>query len=221
MALIKILIADDHTLFRAGLRKLIEGEANMEVIDEVDNGTDVLIRTPNCSPDVVCLDLHMPGTGSLKVIEQLRTEMPKVAVLVLTMQEEPAYIQAALAAGCQGYVLKTAPASEFIEAIRTLAAGQTYVNEQLRDTTKSSSASSRRPSQEAPEPKKLSPRESEILALLAQGYSYKEISEKLHVSTKTVETYRTRLGKKLGLQTRAALVKYYQEVWQPNSDDQS
>jgi DNA-binding NarL/FixJ family response regulator len=205
MARIRVLLADDHALLRAGLRLLINAQPEMEVVGEAADCPETLRQVQLLGPDVLTLDLSMPGGSSIKLIEQLRREHPQTQVLVLTMHDDPAYLRAALAAGSAGYVVKTAADTELLRAIRGVSAGRVVVDVNLPRTTLPAAG---------PEAglAALSGREREVLTLLVQGHTNQEIARRLFLSVKTIETYRARIAEKLGLRTRAELVRYALEV---------
>ncbi len=215
MERISVLNDDDHAVLRAGLRKLIGAQPDMAVAGEAGDGREAVRLASESDPDVVTMDLTMPGTGGIAAIERLRRECPRARVLVLTMHDDPAYLRAALAAGCAGYVLKAAAHTELIAAIRQVSAGRTVVDPQLAGDLIQSLAGPERaaaqPDREGPEGR-LSERERAVLVLLAQGHTNRVIAERLFLSVKTIETYRTRIADKLGLRTRADLVRYALET---------
>ncbi len=186
---------------------LLEAQRDMAVAGEAGDGLEVLQKARELQPDVVLMDLTMPGMPSGEVIRQVLRASPKTRVLVLTMHDDPAYLASALAAGAVGYVVKKVADSELLSAIRAVHAGRTFV-----DLTQSLDTSSRAvPATghtESERPKDLSRREREVLRLLAQGHSNQQIADKIRVSVKTVETYRTRLSEKLGLKGRAELYRF-------------
>lgn len=196
---IRVFIADDHAVVRQGLRALLDAQPGLEVVGEAGNAEDVLVGIADGRPDVVLLDLSMPG-GGLTVIERLQTTV--VRCLVLTMHDDPAFVRSAFAAGAAGYVVKSARSQDLVSAIRTVAAGARYVD-----------PSSERRVVEAvvtPPPAPLAlltPREHEVLHLLAEGYTNAEVGERLGISVKTAETHRARLSRKLGARSRADLVR--------------
>ena len=202
MPSIRVLIADDHAVLRSGLRMLLEAQSDMEVAGEAGDGTEVVRQARELRPDVVLMDLSMPGPHSGEVIRQVLRACPKTRVLVLTMHDDPAYLASATLAGAVGYVVKKVADSELLLAIRAVHAGRTFV-----DLTQTSSDLAQSATKRAL-PKELSRREREVLRLLAQGHSNQEIAEQIHVSVKTVETYRTRLRDKLGLRGRADLYRF-------------
>jgi two-component system response regulator NreC len=207
---IRLLIADDHAVLRTGLRMLFEAQHDMEVAGEAGDGAEVLRKARDLQPDVVLMDLTMPGPSSGDVIRHVLRAAPKTRVLILTMHDDPAYLASALAAGAVGYVVKKVADSELLSAIRAVHAGRTFVD--LTQSLRSPARVRGTSRAEAQRPKELSKREREVLRLLAQGYSNPEIAARIRVSVKTVETYRTRLSQKLGLKGRAALYRFAVEA---------
>lgn len=210
MTRISVLLADDHAVLRAGLRMLLDAQSDMTVVGEAADGVEVTQRVKELRPDVVVLDLSMPGPRSGTVIRQVRRACPSTRVLILTLHDDAAYVRAALFAGAAGYLVKRAADAELMSAIRAVHAGRTFVD--LTRPTRS-----RRPLQrdsiagELEAPKKLSNQERAVLRLLAQGHSNQAIADKIRLSVKTVETYRTRLSQKLGLKGRAQLYRFASE----------
>lgn len=195
----RILIADDHALVRSGLRALREGQADLQVVGEAEDGVAAVERCRKLEPDVVVMDLAMPGRGGIKATEDIRRECPRARVVVLTMHDDEAYLRMARLAGAAGFVLKKSLATELIRAIRAIHAGKTYfpLNNEVM------------PLKGARAPLDLiSEREREVLALIALGYTTPEIAARLSISEKTVETHRAHIGEKLGLRTRADLVRF-------------
>ena len=206
---IRILIADDHAILRAGLRRLIEGQDDMCVVAEAETATGAVAQADTDKPDVVLLDITMPGGSGIKSIGPIRSASPKTRVLVLTMHDDQAYLRSAMAAGAAGYMVKTGADTELLDAIRTVAGGRSYVDVSLEDPSgETPSGTAERPTTSAADLDLLSKREREVLELVAHGYTHREIAEKLTVSVKSVETYRARLVDKLGLKSRADLVRY-------------
>lgn len=200
MTPIRLLIVDDHAILRAGLRMLLELQRDIAVLGEAGNGVEVVPKARDLQPDVVLMDLTMPGPPSGDVIREIRRVCPKTHVLVLTMHDDPAYLASAMAAGASGYVVKKVADAELLSAIRAVHAGRTFVDlTQSLDSPPHSVSSS---------PKNLSRRESEVLRLLAQGHSNQQIAARIKVGVKTVETHRTRLSEKLGLKGRAELYRF-------------
>ncbi len=215
MSKIRVMIADDHAVLRGGLRMLINAQADMDVVGEVGNAAECLALGQKLTPDVVLLDLSMPGGSGIKAIEGLRKSGTAIRVLVLTMHAEPAYVRAALAAGASGYVTKDASPDEIIAAIRSLWQGRTYVAvpmEESRFDSVFGDVMATAPKGSPSETPKLSVREREVLVLVARGFTSKEAAEQLHLSVKTVESYRSRFADKLGLRRRADLVRYALEA---------
>ncbi|MDE3129779.1 MAG: response regulator transcription factor [Acidobacteriota bacterium] len=197
---IKIVIADDHAIVRRGLRQLLDSEEGFEVVAEADDVDSARRYLRGHHPDVLVLDLNMPGEPSIEAIPKLREEFPATQIVVLTMQNEPAYARNALSAGVLGYVLKEAADAELVEAIRAAVAGERYLNPRLGAKVAA----------EPPPgpPDGLSERELEILRLIALGYTNSQVAEELFLSVRTVETHRAHIQQKLGLSDRAELVRY-------------
>jgi len=211
VATIRVLLADDHAVLRAGLRLLINAQPDMAVVGEAASTHEALDKSRALDPDVLTLDLTMPGGNSIKLIERLRQECPRIRVLVLTMHDDPAYLRAVLAAGGAGYVVKTAADVDLLTAVRAVAGGRMFVDVSLTEGTEHVDPRG----EIAAGPRgltSLSGREREVLALLAKGHTNQEIARKLFLSVKTVETYRARITGKLGLRTRADVVRYALEV---------
>jgi len=200
-----VLIADDHGIVREGLRRLLEAEGDIEVCGEAGDGNEVLEQAERLRPDLVILDITMPKLGGLETLERLRKRAPRVKAILLSMHGDPPFVQSAVALGADGYLLKNGPASEILEAVRAVVAGGSYFSppvakeivEQLRTPGRGSEPFS-----------VLSSREREILHLIADGLSAKEIASSLQISTKTVEAHRTSLMRKLGVRKATELVRY-------------
>jgi two-component system response regulator NreC len=199
---VTIVLADDHPVVRSGLRMLLEAEADMEVVAEADDAGAARRYVLGHKPSVLILDLNMPGESSLELIPQIAEEMPDTAVVVLTMQNDPAFAREAMGAGARGYVLKQAAGEELVQAVRTAVAGGTYLNPGL-----GARIASEPPRREGP-PGDLTEREAEVLRLIALGHTNNEIADKLYLSVRTVETHRAHIQQKLGLSSRAELVRY-------------
>jgi len=214
MSPIRVLIADDHAVLRSGLRMLLEAQPDIEIAGEAGDGPQVVQRARELQPDVVLMDLTMPGPPSGEVIGQVLRAAPATRVLILTMHDDPAYLASALAAGAAGYVVKKVANSELLIAIRAVHAGRTFVDLTQTLTPPPSQRKSRRGKQ----PTELSRREREVLRLLAQGHSNQQVADQIRVSVKTVETYRTRLRVKLGLKERAELYRFAVESGLLNPD---
>jgi two-component system response regulator NreC len=195
----RIVLADDHAVVRSGLKLLLESEDDLEVVASAGTAEDALRYVRGHKPDVLILDLNMPGRPSLEVIPEIPEASPATRVVVLTMQEDPAFARQALRAGAQGYVLKEAADDELVQAVRLAAEGGTYLHPRL------GAALAATP--EGP-PDDLTAREVDVLRLIALGHTNTEIAEQLHLSVRTVETHRAHIQRKLGLSTRAELVRY-------------
>jgi DNA-binding NarL/FixJ family response regulator len=201
MAKARILLVDDHAVLRAGLAMLINAQPDMEVVGEAQEGADAIDKTRLLRPDVVLLDLTLPGMNGFDALRELVRLDPPARVLVLTMHDDPAYRRHVLAAGALGFVTKRAADRELLTAIRAVREGRSSA-----DITPGE-ALARRSSRRGPR-ELLSPREEAVLALIAQGFTHGEIAARLTLSIKTVETYLARLSQKLGLKRRADLVRY-------------
>ena len=198
---IKIVIADDHEVVRAGLRLLLEAEPGFEVVAEAGDVDGAVRYSRGHKPQVLVLDLNMPGTmTSLDAIPQVHEASPGTNVVVLTMQDDPSFARSALQAGALGYVLKEAADNELIEAVQRAAAGDSYLNPRL-----GAALAALRPSSP---PDELTDRETEVLRLIALGHTNAEIAEQLHLSVRTVESHRAHIQQKLRRTTRAELVRY-------------
>jgi len=197
---IRLVLADDHAVVRSGLRMLLDSESEFEVVAEASNIEDARRYVRGHHPKVLVLDLNMPGGSSLQAIPAIRAESPDTEIVVLTMQQEPAFAREALRAGALGYVLKEAADDELVEAVRRAAVGESYLNPKL---------GARIASEPPPgPPDDLSEREVDVLRLIALGHTNSEIAEQLFLSVRTVETHRSHIQQKLRLSTRAELVDY-------------
>ncbi len=204
---LRIFLADDHAVVREGLKVLVNAQPDMEVIGEAADGEAACAAVLRLLPDVVVLDVSMPGLSGAAAAARLRQECPQVKVLALTVHEDKGYLRQLLEAGAVGYVLKRAAAEELIRAIRTVAAGGVYLDPALAGKVVGGFV--RKPAGKvATEEGELSDRESSVVRLIAAGHSNKEIAGQLEISVKTVETYKTRSLEKLGLHSRADLVRY-------------
>jgi len=196
---IRVVIADDHSVVRRGLRQLLENEGDFEIVAEAADTTSARRYVRGHHPDVLVLDLNMPEGLSLDAVPDIRAECPATQIVVLTMQDEPAYARQALAAGALGYVLKEAADAELVEAVRRAAAGEPYLNPRL----------GARVAAEPPGPPGgLSEREVEVLRMVALGHTNAEVAEQLFLSVRTVETHRAHIQQKLRIGSRAELVRY-------------
>jgi DNA-binding NarL/FixJ family response regulator len=201
---IRVLIVDDHAVVRSGIRLLLGREPDIEPAGEAGTGREAIFQARSLKPDVVLMDLVMPDQTGLEVLPTLLHEHPDVKVLVLSMQDDPSYVREAFAAGASGYVLKEAADCEVVAAIREVATGGRYVNPALGARLVAAEAEDRRRAEADP----LSDREREVLRLLALGHTNQEIAKMLYISVRTAETHRAHVMHKLGLQSRAELVRY-------------
>jgi two-component system response regulator NreC len=197
---IPIVLADDHAVVRSGLRLLLDSEADFEVVAEAGEVDGARRHVRGHRPAVLVLDLNMPGGSSLEAIPSIRAESPGTQIVVLTMQEAPAFARRALGAGALGYVLKEAADDELVQAVRAAAAGETYLTPRLGARLAAEPPPGR--------PDALSEREVDVLRLIALGHTNAEIAEQLFLSVRTVETHRAHIQQKLCLSSRAELVRY-------------
>jgi DNA-binding NarL/FixJ family response regulator len=207
MRKLRIFLADDHAVLREGLALLVAAQPDMEVVGQAGDGRTVLQQTLDCQPDIVVMDVSMPGVNGAQITAQLRQACPSVEVVALTRHGEPGYVRQMLQAGAHGYVLKQAAGQELIGAIRAVAAGGTYLDSTLVGRVIHKFVRGQAQSGEMPD-LDLSEREADVVRLTAFGYSNKEIAGQLGIAVKTVDTYKTRAMEKLGLHSRAALVRY-------------
>jgi DNA-binding NarL/FixJ family response regulator len=207
MSKLRVLLADDHNVVRAGLRALIDSQLDMEVIGEAADGEAACRLAAESAPDVVVMDVSMPVLGGARATEQIKLDRPDTKVLALTVHEDRGYLQQLLQAGASGYLLKRAAADDLIHAIRTVARGGNYLDPAL--TGKVLGGLMGRPAQAgAPPDDALSDREEEVMRLIARGFTNREIAAQLDVSVKTVETHKARAMEKLGLDSRAGIVEF-------------
>jgi DNA-binding NarL/FixJ family response regulator len=207
MKKLKILLADDHKMLREGLRALLHGHPGMQVVGEAANGKEVLQQAADLKPDVVVMDLSMPELNGLQATALLKTRCPQIKVMALTAHDDDSYLSQVCKAGAAGYVLKRSAGDELIKAIEIVAKGGLYFEASLASKALARQMSGAGANRETPA-HDLSEREKEVLRLVAWGYSNKEIADELNVSVKTIETYKIRVGEKLGLRSRAQLVQY-------------
>jgi two-component system response regulator NreC len=201
---VRVLIVDDHAVVRAGLRMLVDAEEDMEVVGEAGNVRDAVFEARSTQPELVLLDVVMPGESGLEGVPKFLHELPEVKILILSMEDDPRYVREAFAVGASGYVLKEAADAEVVSAIREVAAGGRYVHPELGARMITADADALRRAEEDP----LSEREHEILVLLARGFTNQEIAKQLFISVRTAETHRAHVMQKLRLTTRAELVSY-------------
>jgi DNA-binding NarL/FixJ family response regulator len=207
MKKLRIVLADDHAVFRQGLTLLINAEPDMEVIGEAGNGQEVIDKVQHLRPDVVLMDISMPGLDGCQATERLKQVYPQTKILILTVYEDVGHIRQLLSAGAAGYLLKRVASAELAHAIRRVQAGGLYLDPAVASKVVGSALRKSTPLV-ALGLNSLSEREAEVLRLIAWGYSNKEIAAQLGLSVKTVETYKTRLMEKLHLRSRVDLVRY-------------
>ena len=205
--LIRVVLADDHPIVREGLRMLVNAQPDMCVVGEAADGRAAWDAAKALAPDVLVIDLSMPVLGGAEATALVRRDCPGVKVLALTVHEERAYLTQLLRAGASGYVLKRAAAEELVRAVRTVAAGGTYIDPSLAASLVEGYLDAQTAVDQAADDN-LSAREREVLVRIARGFSNKEIAAELGVSVKTIETYKARVAEKLGLRTRVAIVRY-------------
>lgn len=205
MKKLRLLLVDDHAVVREGLRSLLGTDNRFEIVGEASDGLTALSAAENLQPDVVVMDVSIPGLNGAQVTRRLKETMPNTRTVALTVHEEGGYLRSLMDAGASGYVLKRSAASELLRAIEVIGEGGTYLDSSIAGQLVSKLGQRRPPL--APS-SALSEREREVVRYVAHGYSNKEIAAKLDVSVKTVETYRYRATEKLGLRSRADLVRY-------------
>ncbi|MBI5568155.1 MAG: response regulator transcription factor [Chloroflexi bacterium] len=208
---IQVLLADDHAVMRAGLRLLIDNQADMHVVGEAGDGLQAIDQAAALQPDVILLDLTMPKIDGLTSLKQIRERAPRARVLILTMHADEQYLREALSRGASGYVVKQAADQEVLSAIRAVMRGELYIHPSLTKALLGDLVKEPGPIGPREPIELLSDRELHVIKQVARGYTNQEVAEKLSLSVKTVETYRARAMEKLGLTSRAALVRYAME----------
>lgn len=206
---IKILIVDDHGVLRAGLRALLNSEPDLQVVGEAENGDEALTMAHSLKPDVVLLDLSMPGASGIHVASQLKQHLPEIRTLILTVHEDDTLVREAIRVGASGYILKKAVETELIDAIKAVARDELYVHPAMVRALIGGVAPELVGSNKAVD--LLTPRETEVLRFIAQGHTNKQIAQLLNLSVRTVESHRSNLMGKLGMSTRVELVRYARE----------
>jgi two-component system response regulator NreC len=201
---IRVLVVDDHAVVRAGLRRVLDAEADIETVGEAANVERAVFEALEARPDVVLMDVVMPGKTGIEGMPALLQAVPDVKVLMLSMQDDPQYVREAFEAGASGYVLKEAADTDVVDAVRAVAAGERYVHPALGARLIAADSEERKRAESDP----LSEREREVLRLLALGHTNQEIAALLYISVRTAETHRAHIMQKLGLSSRAELVRY-------------
>lgn len=207
MEKLRILLAEDHLILREGLKRLIAEQPNMEVVGDADNGISAWQKAKELEPDIVLMDITMPRLNGAEATVKIRESCPSVKVIALTGHRASAYLNEVLKAGASGYVLKQAAIDELIDAIHIVAKGGTYIDSASRESLVHSPLDQRVYKGE-PQGKPLSQREIQVLSLVANGYTNKEIANELSISVKTVETHKANSMQKLDLKSRAEVVDY-------------
>lgn len=203
--MIRVLLADDHDIVRAGLRRIVEDSGDIEVVAEAADGREALGQIQQTAPDVAVIDISMPGLDGLEVLGQMHHYYPKIPILILTMHEEEQYVVRAIAAGARGYLTKRSAPEQLVKAIRKVHAGGSYLSDSAAESLAMSLAGGGRGRSPV---ECLSNREIQVLRHLALGRTVREIAEAYHLSPKTVDTYRLRLLKKLNLRNNAELSRF-------------
>lgn len=207
MTRLRVFVADDHAVLRDGLKALVNAQADMEVVGEADNGRTTYERAKELLPDVVLMDISMPDLTGVQATELLGRECPDVKILILTAYKDKGYLDRLLNVGASGFILKLSAAEELIGAIRLVAGGGIYLDPQMADRITDGYVRSQFLKGEVRQ-RELTPREEEVLRLIARGYSNKEISGELKISVKTVESHKANLMQKLELRNRTEIVRY-------------
>ena len=201
--MIRVLIADDHGIVRSGLKMLIDRQIDMEVVAEAHDGVDALERAQSERPDVAVLDVSMPRMTGLQAAREIRSHSPDTRVLILSMHDDERYFFEGLEAGAAGYVLKRAADTDLIDAVRTVASGRTFLSDDAQETLMQAWQEGR-----AEPDSPLTPRELEVVKLIAEAFTNKQIAETLRLSEKTVESHRSNVLAKLGMRDRVEIVRY-------------
>ena len=208
MAKIRILVTDDHALFRQGIKTMLSAELDMEVVGEASNGSDAIARAAEARPDIVLMDIGMAGLSSFEASRQIRKNRPETRILFLTMYDDEDYLVECMEVGAAGYVLKDSPATQLLSAIRDVYRGGSYLSPRMLSQLVDDFRSRIKSTQRLPRFATLTTREKEVLKLLAEGNSVKEIACDLNLSVKTVEAHKFNLMRKLDIHNKAQLVQY-------------
>jgi DNA-binding NarL/FixJ family response regulator len=202
--MIRVVIADDHTIVREGLKQLLQASADLDVVGEARDGHEVLQRVRESEFDVLLLDMSMPGRSGMDLIKQVKSERPKLRVLVLSMHQEHQYAVRAIKAGASGYLTKESASKQLVSALRKVAAGGAFITPEVAEQL----ALGAMPKAEGPAHASLSDREFQVFRLLVSGKAVSEIAGQLNLSVKTVSTHKTRLMEKMGISNQAGLIRY-------------
>lgn len=223
MKKIRVLLADDHAVLRSGLKLLLGAQPDIEVVGEASDGEEAVRKSAELNPDVLLLDITMPNLGGIDALRMIKEKMPSISILILTMHEGEGYIVEALKAGASGYIPKKAADTELINAIKAVHGGEIFIYSSLTRAVVKEMIRGGTGTKETAEAdyQQLSQRETEVLTLVAQGYTNQQIADRLYLSVKTVETYKARVMEKLNLHSRVELVRYALQQELLSKDDQS
>ena len=202
--MVRIVVADDHTIVREGLKQILAGQPDFQVVAEASDGHEALKRVRELEFDVLLLDMSMPGKSGVELIKQVKSEKPKLRILVLTMHEEHQYAVRAIRAGASGYLTKEGASSQLVTALRKVASGGAYISAEVAEQL----ALNAMPDASGPLHERLSDREFQVFTMIAQGKSVSEIAERLNLSVKTVSTHKANLLQKMNMTTQGELIRY-------------
>ena len=205
---IRVLVADDHAIIREGLSVMLGNQPDMDVIGVAADGREAIRLVEKDEPDVAVIDISMPELNGIEAIQQLLPRHPHLKVIVLSIHATKPYVYRSLKAGAKGYLIKETAGLEVVQAVRAVVRGERYLSQRIADLLTDVSLSNLEPSMESSPLEQLSPREREILQLVAEGKTSQEIAERLSISPKTVDTYRSRLMHKIGVEDMAGLIKF-------------
>ncbi|MBI3805151.1 MAG: response regulator transcription factor [Nitrospirae bacterium] len=215
MRRIKILIADDHTIVRQGMRRLLEGYPDLEVVGESQDGDETVAAAERLAPELVIMDISMPGFSGLEATRKIKKKYPAIKIVILTVHAEKEYIFQILQSGASGYLLKGSPIEELVTAIRAVDRGESYLSPPVSKSIIESYVTGRGVrAQTAVKSQSLTTREREVLRLIAEGHTSKSIAGRLSLSSKTIETHRSHIMQKLNIHNAAGLIRYaIQKGW--------
>ncbi|OIJ11599.1 DNA-binding response regulator [Anaerobacillus arseniciselenatis] len=205
---VKIMLVDDHPVFRSGLKNIILTEANYEIVAEAENGKMAIEKALEIKPDIIIMDINMPEKDGIEATKAIKEVNSNIKILILTMYSDEAYLKEGLKVGASGYVLKRAVDTELVTAIQTVVRGEHYIYPTLIPSLYTKSQETEMQSDAEDSVDLLSAREKEVLKFIALGYTQKEISTELFISIKTVDTYKTRIMEKIGAKKKSGLVRY-------------
>jgi DNA-binding NarL/FixJ family response regulator len=201
---IRIVLADDHTILREGLKQVLRTEGDFEIVAEAQDGNEVMQRVRDLDFEVLVLDMSMPGKSGVEIIKQVKAENPRIRVLVLTMHDEHQYAVRALRAGASGYLTKEGASAQLVSAIRKVAAGGAFISTEVAEQL----ALNAMPGSQGEPHEALSNREFQVFRMLAEGKSVSDIAERLNLSVKTVSTHKANLMQKMGMETTGEIIRY-------------